>query len=95
MTTNKMGTTKNIIDALSPHLFWDVNRDNLSFVKNKKIIIQRVLEYGLENDWMIISDHYGIKEIAETALCLKELDKKSLSFISMLATTKTPRRTLI
>ena len=58
---------------------------NLNFTKNKKLIIQRVLDYGLIDDWQIILKVYGISEIAKTAITLRDLDKKSASFISLLS----------
>jgi hypothetical protein len=74
-----------LINNLSPHLFWDVNKDNMYFEKNKKFIIQRVLEYGLLTDWKIIYNYYGINEITQIALNLKDLDEKSMCFISALS----------
>ncbi len=73
------------INQFSSHLFWDVDSSNINFEKNKTWLIQRVLEYGLINDWMLISEYYGIDDIAQTAILLKHLDKKSVSFISALS----------
>ena len=73
------------IENLSKHLFWDVNVFELDFSKNKKQIIQRVLDYGLIQDWQIIYNYYGINEITKTALTIRDLDKKSISFISLLS----------
>ncbi len=74
---------QNTIDpALSPHLFWDVDRDKLDMEKNAAFMIKRVLEYGLWNDWKIIQQHYGIATIAQTALRFRELEPKSLHFIA-------------
>jgi len=73
---------------LSEHLFWDVEINKISLEKNKPLIIQRVLDYGLISDWYKIYNYYGIKEIAEIAITLKDLDKKSASFISLLSKTK-------
>ncbi len=73
------------IKDLSNHLFWDVDIHKIDFDKNKKLIIQRTLDYGLLSDWKIIFDYYGIKEIAKTAISLKDLDKKSASLISLLS----------
>lgn len=76
-----------IKDKLSPHLFWDIDKSNICLDKNKRWLIQRVLEYGLLNDWLIILKYYGMDEIVQTATKLKHLDKKSLSFISLLSGT--------
>ena len=73
------------IKNLSAHLFWDVDIHKINFDKNKKLIIQRTLDYGLLSDWKIILDYYGIKKIASTATSLKDLDKKSVSLISLLS----------
>ncbi len=73
------------ISQLSPHLFWDVDRDNLDINKNIKLIVQRVLEYGLMSDWVLLNKHLGIKQIAETAQKIRDLDERALSFISLLS----------
>ena len=73
------------LEDLSRHLFWDVNINELDIQKNRKQIIHRVLDYGLMDDWYIIQNYYGVKEIAEIALTIKDLDKKSASFISLIS----------
>lgn len=77
------------ISDFSKHLFWDVNPDNLDFKKHIKFIINRVLLYGLYKDWRNILQLYGLEKIKEITLSLRDLDNKSLEFISVL--TKTPK----
>ena len=69
----------------STHLFWDVDIDKLDIIKHKKYIINRVLDYGLINDWLLIDNYYGIQEVGKTAITIRGLDKKSASFIALLA----------
>jgi len=76
-------------DSFSKHLFWDVNIEDLDFVNNKKYVIHRVLEYGLMEDWRLLNKIYGIDEIGKIAITLKNLDNKTLSFVSLL--TKIPK----
>lgn len=71
--------------ALSNHLFWDIDINTLDLEKNKKQIIHRVLDYGLIDDWKFIQNYYGISKIAETALTIRDLEKKSATFIALLA----------
>lgn len=78
-------STEMILDQFSPHIFWDVDREKIDINKNKKWLVQRVLEYGLFSDWQIIYKYYGIEEIARISINLKDLDNKSVSFISVLA----------
>jgi len=73
------------ITQLSPHLFWDVDREKVDFNKNKKWLVQRVLEYGLLEDWLLLYKYYGIDEIAQIAVQLKDIDNKTMSFISVLS----------
>lgn len=73
------------LEHLSKHLFWDVNINELDVQKHRKQIIHRVLDYGLISDWQIIRDYYGIGQIAESALTIKDLDKKSASFIALIS----------
>lgn len=79
---------KNItISKLSKHLFWDVDRNTLNFDNNKAYIIKQVLEYGLMEDWKMIYQYYGISTIVQEVRLFRELDKKALSFISLVANT--------
>ena len=75
------------IQQFSKHLFWDVNRTNIDPEQHKSYIIKQVLEYGLLNDWRLIQNYYGNKQIAEVSKSYRELDKKALSFISFLSKT--------
>ena len=68
------------IKKFSSHIFWDVDVNNLDIIRSKKLIVQRVLGYGLINDWKILLNLYGIAEIAETAVSLRDLDNKSVLF---------------
>ena len=73
------------IENFSEHLFWDVDKTKLDLEKSKKYIINRVLDYGLINDWQIIYNYYGITKIGEIAIRIRDLDKKSIAFISTLS----------
>lgn len=76
---------KKIISSLSPHLFWDVDKNKIDLDHDKKMIVQRVMEYGLYKDFQTIRSYYGIKEIGETAMQIKDLDLKTASFISFIS----------
>ncbi len=82
-----MSENKTIISNLSSFLFWDVDINNVDMLIKKKMIIQRVLQYGLFDDWKIIQKLYGIEDIAKTATTIRDLDDKSMSFISTISNT--------
>lgn len=82
---SKMKNKNLDIKTLSRHLFWDVDVNTLTFDKNKAFIVKRVLDYGLMKDWDLLYQNLGISEIAKIALNIKDLDPRSLSFISSLS----------
>ena len=69
------------VELLSKHLFWDTPLINVDVEKNKGFIVQRVLEYGLINDWNLIKKWYGITEIGRVATQFRTLDPKALAFL--------------
>ncbi len=71
----------NFINTLSPHLFWDVDINDVDADKNKSFIIKRVLEFGFFKDWKLINEYYGIDVIVDSATKFRELEPKTLSFI--------------
>lgn len=59
-------------------LFWDT--DKIDLQKNKNFIIERILSFGDEEDFLWAVNSYGKEEIKSTLLKSKALDNKSLSF---------------
>jgi len=80
-----MNKSSDPLKKLSKHLFWDIDVKTLDFVIHKKLVIERVLEYGKYSDWKIIYACYGIAEIGKISISIKVMDKKTLSFISFLS----------
>jgi len=78
-------THKLSINQFSNHLFWDVKRAQINVDKNREYIIWQVLEYGKLDDWKLIKGYYGILQIAKIAMNFRTLDKKAISFISLLS----------
>lgn len=70
------------IDSLSSHLFWDVDRQSVDMDDHEKFIVQRVMEYGLLEDWVIIKKYYGKTELGRIASSLRSLDDRALSFVA-------------
>lgn len=75
------------IKNMSSYLFWDVDVSSIEFDKHKAYIVQRVLEYGLLDDWKKLTDTISLNEIVETCKQLRTLDPKALSFISLISKT--------
>ena len=74
----------NVTD-LSQHLFWDVDITAVDSDINKDLVIKRVLDYGVLSDWRKIYAYYGLKTIVDVVKNLRDIDRKSASFIAALA----------
>ncbi len=69
----------------SKHLFWDIDAKTLDFIKHKQYVINRVMQYGLYKDWKNILHFYGLDTITDTAKNIRDLDMKSMEFLSLLS----------
>ena len=68
----------------SPHLFWDVDIEKIDLDRSRKLIVERVLEYGQMEDWKKLQEAYGLEEIKRLALTIRSLDEVTLSFLCTL-----------
>lgn len=87
----KMNTekhTQSLIERLSPHLFWDIDKECFAAEKNSAQLIKRVLEYGELDDWCAIRDYYGLDRIASDCKTLRSLRPEALSFVCVVTDTK-------
>jgi hypothetical protein len=78
---------KNIYQAFSTNLFWDIDPSDLDMGKHAPYIVERVLDYGDLKDWLFIRDYYGMEKLKEIALGLRSLERKSLAFIATVTNT--------
>ncbi len=76
-----MLNTENIIIKFSPHIFWDTDVKDIDLHTHKRFIIQRVIQYGMMEDWELLQSTYGLNTIKEEAVQFRTLDKVSLSFL--------------
>lgn len=77
-----------ILSQFSRHLFWDADREAIDLEKNAPYVVQRVLEYGLLDDWRLLRKYYGLERIAQISMQLRSLEEKALVFICTLTNTK-------
>ena len=73
------------IERYSRHLFWDVDAGKLDEERDARFIIGRVLNYGLFSDWKLLLACYGMNTIIDYTLKMRDLDKKTVSFLSVLS----------
>lgn len=73
-----------LLQQIDKAYFWDTDPLLLDENKSKKIIIERVMNYGNMFEIQKIKEFYGVKEIKETLCKLNYIDPKTLNFISLL-----------
>ena len=44
------------VHDFSAHLFWDLDLEKFDLDQYKEFIVQRVLEYGMLKDWILLKD---------------------------------------
>lgn len=69
---------------LSRVLFWDTDYDKIDWDNKARYVIERVVAYGFVEDWRAIQRFYGMDRIREVALQARDLDPKTLSFLSLI-----------
>jgi len=69
-------------NVFSKTLFWDSDPARLDYHKNKFYIIERIITRGDYNDWKKLFQLYSPEEIKKTIVKIKDLDPKTLSFVS-------------
>ena len=76
--------TNEVINGLSSYLFWDRDISKLDLINDKELILERVFSRGMENDEKQVFVMYDIEVIKETVLKIKNFDKKTLNYLSII-----------
>lgn len=66
--------------GLSEHLFWDVDRREISLDSHPRWLVKRVLEYGEWSDWQILVRYYGRGRLAGIATGIRSLHPRAQAF---------------
>ncbi len=67
---------------LSKVIFWDTDYNRIDWVNKARYVIERVVMYGTVQDWRAIQAYYGMERIKTEMLQSRDLDDKTLSFLS-------------
>ncbi len=69
---------------LSRVIFWDTDYDKIDWDNKVRYVIERVVSYGTVADWRAIQKRYGMDRIRDEMLQSRDLDPKTLSFLSVI-----------
>jgi len=73
---------QDIISKFTKGLFWNFNKEKLDFKKHKDLIIERIIEAGLEDDEILMWKIYSYKDIKKVALNMECLFPEKLEYIA-------------
>jgi len=79
-----MAHSNKLLENLSKHLFWDYDIAKLNEKNDKKFILERVFTRGFEKDEKLVFSYYGEKVIKNTVVSIRNLDKKTLNYLSVI-----------
>jgi hypothetical protein len=68
---------------ISKRVFWDIDFDSLDYTKDRFYIIEKVLNYGLWNDFVELVKFYGKDTIKKEIVESTYLKKDVLNFLCL------------
>lgn len=75
-----MNAASSWVSNLSPVLFWDVDQSKVDPTAHARWLLERVLERGQWEDWLLVRDHLGREKISALSDRLV-LDPKARNFL--------------
>ena len=78
----------NMLGQFSPHLFWDTDLGKMNVRRDKRYIIERVMNYGLEKDEIMLYKLYSTGTIRKTVTKLETLNQRTIAYLSMVLNLK-------
>ena len=73
-----------LLEQLNKVYFWDTDFNKLEEYQSKRLIIERIMNYGNLHEIQLIKAFYGVEEIISTLCNLNYIDPKTLNFISLM-----------
>jgi len=68
---------------LTKAIFWNVDFNKLKYYSDRELIIERIIEYGLQNDEIIMWQLYSYEDIKCTAINMENLEKEVIDYMSI------------
>jgi len=79
---------QNILSQFTKGLFWSYDINKLDYLKNKKTVIEQVIEAGLEDDEILMWKLYSYEDIKNVALNIEYLEPDKLPYIAFVLKIK-------
>ena len=79
---NTLINKQNTISKFTKGLFWNFNKEKLDFLEHKNLIIERIIEAGLENDEILMWKLYSYEDIKNVAINIEYLSPDKLIYMA-------------
>jgi hypothetical protein len=76
--------------GLTGGLLWNMNFEKIDYIRDKELIIERIIESGMENDEIIMWKLYSYEDIRNVAVNMENLHNDDIVYMaSVLEINKT------
>ena len=72
-----------LMQHINKTYFWDIDLNKLKENNSKRLIIERVINFGKLHEIQLLKEHYGTEVVKKTLCNLNYIDPKTLNFISL------------
>jgi len=77
-----------IMSKFTKGLFWNFDFEKMNYLRDKKMIIERIIDAGVENDEIIMWKTYSYKDIKNIALNMENLHPDIVTYMSFVLKVK-------
>jgi hypothetical protein len=68
--------------GLTGGLLWNMNFEKIDYIRDKELIIERIIEAGLENDEIIMWKLYSYEDIKNVAINMENLHEDDVTYMA-------------
>jgi len=79
---------RELLLQLTKAAFWNYDLNSFDYIRDKKIIIERILDAGLENDEIIMWKLYSYDDIKDIAVNMEYLDEDMVTYMAFVLKIK-------
>ena len=65
-----------------------MNIQHIDYIRDKKLLIERIIEYGLQNDEIIMWQLYSYEDIKNVAINMENLQKDEVTYMAFVLKIK-------
>jgi len=72
---------KEFLSQLTKGLLWNFDKDKIDYLEDKDLIIERIIEAGLEEDEILMWTYYNYEDIKYVAVNMENLEEEKIIYM--------------